>query len=191
MICCRSPAARGYSEDGSSECLYCSFPGWSVFLAGPPQPRIFTDGGSTPGPRVTFVRTKVTKRRWGDPRPPLFIQSVCIEADTSQPPNYHTLRASDLRLVFCPTSPDGLLKGEANLIFCVGPPAPIGPCTGFRHQKNRNVPYPEGRQAKWAAHCTDYEGPPALWRFSGNWVFLCRRPIGLKKGVWGPPSAFW
>ena len=48
MICCRSPAARGYSEDGSSECLYCSFPGWSVFLAGPSQPRIFTNGGSTP-----------------------------------------------------------------------------------------------------------------------------------------------
>ena len=135
MICCRSPAARGVSEDGSSECLYCSFPGWSVFLAGPPQPRIFTNGGSTPGPRVTFVRTKVTKKRWGTPRPPLFIQSVCIEADTSQPPNYHTLRASDLRRVSGRTSAVALLKGQANLIFCVGPPAPIGPCTGFRHQK--------------------------------------------------------
>ena len=191
MICCRSPAARGYSEDGSSECLYCSFPGWSVFLAGPPRPRIFTNGGSTPGPRVTFVRTNVTKRRWGDPRPPLFIQSVCIEADTSQPPNYHTLRASDLRRVSGRTSAVALLKGQANLIFCVGPPAPIGPYTGFRHPKNRNVPYPEGRQAKCAAHRTDYEGPAAPHRLSGCAEFLCRRPIGLKKGVWGLPSAFW
>ena len=153
-----------------------------------PTPDIYQRGlhPRTPG---DFCTHKSHQKALG--RPPLFIQSVCIEADTSQPPNYHTLRASDLRRVSGRTSAVALLKGQANLIFCVGPPAPIGPYTGFRHQKNRNVPYPEGRQAKCAAHRTDYEGPAAPHRLSGCAEFLCRRPIGLKKGVWGLPSAFW
>ena len=157
---------------------------------GPPRPRIFANGGSTPEPRVTFVRTKVTKKRWGDPRPPLFIQSVCIEADTSQPPNFHTLRASDLRLVFCPTSPDGLLKGEANLIFCVGPPAPIGPCTGFRHQKIEMslIPRAVRRSAQRTAPITRGHRPCGDSVATG---FLpCRRPIEQKRGPGCPRRRF-
>ena len=37
-----------------------------------PRAQVLAGGGSTPEPWVTFGRPKVTKRRWGDPRPPLF-----------------------------------------------------------------------------------------------------------------------
>ena len=139
---------------------------------------------------MTFVRTKVTKRRWGDPRPPLFIQSVCIEADTAQPPNYHTLRASDLRRVSGRTSAVALLKGQANLIFCVGPPAPIEPCTGFRHQKTEMSLSPRAvrRSAQRTAPITRGQRPCGDSVATG---FLpCRRPIGQKRGPGRPRRRF-
>ena len=47
-----------------------------------------------PGPRVTFVRTKVTKRRWGDPRPPFFAQSDACKEDARLPLNFHKASGS-------------------------------------------------------------------------------------------------
>ena len=37
-------------------------------------------------------------------------------------------------------------------------------------RKTRNNHQPEGRQAKSDTLRTDYEGPAALQKFSGNWV---------------------
>lgn len=39
-------------------------------------------------------------------------------------------------------------------------------------RKTRNNHQPEGRQAKSDTLRTDYEGPAALQKFSGNWVCL-------------------
>ena len=39
----------------------------------PPDLGAYQWGLPSPKPRVTFGRPKVTKRRWGDPRPPLFV----------------------------------------------------------------------------------------------------------------------
>ncbi len=181
--CLCGPGA-GHVSGGTSR------PQARCLTVGPLRPRIFTNGGSTPGPRVTFVRTKVTKRRWGNPRPPLFIQSVCIEADTAQPPNYHTLRASDLRRVSGRTSAVALLKGQANLIFCVGPPAPIEPCTGFRHQKTEMSLSPRAvrRSAQRTAPITRGQRPCGDSVATG---FLpCRRPIGQKRGPGRPRRRF-
>ena len=46
-----------------------------------PKPAVsdFSSRGSPPRTRVTFcTHKKSPKRRWGDPSPPLFVQSVCI-----------------------------------------------------------------------------------------------------------------
>ena len=50
-------------------------------------PRPFLKG--PPRPRVTFVRTKVTKMRWGDPSPSSFCPIGHYEIDIGQPLNFH------------------------------------------------------------------------------------------------------
>ena len=65
--------------------------------------------------------------------------------------------ASDLWRVSCPASPDGLLKGQANLGFYVDLVASVEAPQTLANQK-RNTHQPEGRQAKCVTHRTDYEG---------------------------------
>ena len=55
--------------------------------ASPPDLGACRWGLPGPKPRVTFVRTKVTKRRWVDPRPP-FCPIGHYETDTGQPLNF-------------------------------------------------------------------------------------------------------
>ena len=91
-----------------------------------------------------------------------------IRFDAAQPLNGCPL-ASDLRRVSYPTSPDGLLKGQAKLGVLCRAICVYQNCAGSRQQK-RNAPQPEGRQAKSVIHRTDYEGPAARKKFSGTWV---------------------
>ena len=47
----------------------------------------------------------------------------------------------------------------------------------------RSAYQPEGRQAKVDNHCTDYEGPAALQKFSGNRVSPLQASGWTKRGV--------
>ena len=55
-------------------------------------------------------------------------------------------------------------------------------------QKKRNNPQPEGRQAKFVTHRTDYEGPAGQRYFSGNWVSPLMASDWANKGGLGSPQ---
>ena len=54
----------------------------------------------------------------------------------------------------------------------------------------RSAYQPEGRQAKSDNHRTDYEGPAALWKFSGNWVSPLQASDWTKRGPGEPRRRF-
>ena len=82
------------------------------------------------------------------------------------------------------------MKGEANLIFCVGPPAPIGPYTGFRHQKQK-CPLSRGSSGEVGS------APHRLREDSGAASSPWLRRISLQASDWAekgglgsPPAPF-
>ena len=105
----------------------------------------------------------------------------------AQPLNYRILRASNLRRVSHPASADALLKGEKYLFSHVRLPVPVGTSQALVNE-NRNNPQPEGRQAKWEIHCTDYEEPAAKEYFSGCPVSPLIQTDWANKGGLGSPQ---
>ena len=86
-----------------------------------PSPGIFRRGQQWPSTLLCLRRPHFWtpknggKNRWGDPRPPYFVQLVWMKFATAVPLNHRFLRASDLRRVSGPASAVALLKGQMNL----------------------------------------------------------------------------
>ena len=161
----RRPAALGFPRSVVGD----SVPAPRGLLLGPPRPqtpgyirsqplRDLAPGAPRPGPGSLFPRRKSDQNAAGDTPDPALSQSVGIRLDAALPLNQRFLRASDLRRVSCPTSPDGLLKGQANLGFYDELPAAMGSTLASPPPPKRNTPQPEGRQAQSDMHRTDYEG---------------------------------
>ena len=71
------------SGERASECLFFPFLFCTASEAAASPLGFWASPAQT---RVTFcTHKKSPKMRWGDPRPPFFAQSVCIETDTGQP----------------------------------------------------------------------------------------------------------
>ena len=170
-------------------CCWGNGPSWALGLPKGPEAALLFVGSRTHG-RGTFCSCKKYPKTRQPPSgwTPAFAQLVCISFDTGQPLNFCPL-ASDLRRGSRPASAVALLKGQANLFLCRAAYT-HGNRTDFRPQKRTNS-QPEGRQAKSDNHCTDYEGPAALWKFSGNWVSPLQASDWTKAGTGVSPAAFW
>ncbi len=123
------------------------------------------------------------------PDPHILSNWSCIKFAAALPLKQQILRASDLRQVSGPASAVALLKGQMNL-FSTTNCLLLWEARGFSIAKNSKVSQPEGRQAKWVNHRTDYEGPAARQYFSGNRESPLMASDWTKRGP-GEPRRFF
>ena len=160
-----------------------------------PKPRDFPKGPAVAldavmPPAAPFLDAqKWGKNRWGDPRPPLFSQSVGIGFDATQPLNQKILRASDLGQVSRPASAVALLKGQINL-FSATNYLLLWEARGFSIAKTAKPLSPRAVRRSPADLRTDYEGPAGQRYFSGNRVSPLQASDWTNRGPGEPRRRF-
>ena len=154
------------------------------FSAGAARPVLAIRASPAPNPGSLFPRRKSDQNAAGDTPDPAFVQSVGIRFAAALPLN-QCLLASDLRRAAYPASAVALLKGEANLGFYDTLPAPIGDAPApISEQETTLIP-------RAVNYRTDYEGPAALWKFSGCPVSNLMVTDWANNGGLGSPQRFF